>query len=147
MNLQFACKVRYTKQLDNGSLKRVNETYMVHAPTFGEAENEIYQHLGDVIKGEFVVEAITKVQYHEEYIFENEELETLYDVRVKCEDIDMDTDKVKNVSYLFLVNAPDAKDAYNTVMEEVKQSLVDPEITMVRESKIIEVFQPSGVAV
>lgn len=146
MNLQFACKVRYVKQLDNGALKRVSETYMVHAPTFGEAENEIYSHLGEVIRGEFIVEAITKVQYHD-LMLDDDRLETLYDVRVKCEDIDMDTDKAKKMSYLFLVNAQHAKEAYNTVMDIVKQSLVDPEISMVRESKIIEVFYPVGAAV
>lgn len=147
MNLQFACKVRYVKQMDNGALKRVTESYLVHAPTFGEAENEIYKHLGSIIRGEFIVEAITKVQYQDLFIYHEQDGEILYDVKVKCEDIDSDTDKVKKVNYLFLVNATDAKAAYTNVMNEVSNMLVESEVTMVRESKIIEVFHAALVSV
>lgn len=147
MNLKFSAKVRYVKQLDNGALKRVNEQYLVHAPTFGGAEEEIYHHLGEVIMGEFIVEAITKVDYNDIIINDEEDLFTLYDVRLKCENIDSDTGKAKKMNYLFLVNAKDAKDAYNRVMEMVIDLFVDPEITSIRESKIIEVFEPALVAV
>ena len=78
MNYQFTAKVRYTKQLDNGALKRVNELFLVHAPTFGGAEEEVYTHLGIQIRGEFSVEALTKVMFHDIFFFDDMFLSCLY---------------------------------------------------------------------
>lgn len=144
MNTQFTCKVRYTRQMDNGALKRVNELYLVHSPTFGGAEEEIYANLGSMIRGEFYVEAITKAMFHNLFIYDD--ADTFYEVKARYEDVDSDTERTKNVTQSFLVTANDAKEAYNRVMENLKQWLVDFEITLVRESKIIEVFEPSPVA-
>lgn len=143
MNTQFTCKVRYTKQLDNGALKRVSELYLVHSPTFGGAEEEIYTHLGSVIRGEFSVEAITKTVFNDIIIYDD--ADTLYEIKARYESIDSDTDKARKVTQAFLVTAIDAKEAYDRVMESLKQWLVDFEITLVRESKIIEVFEPTPV--
>lgn len=41
MSNWFTVKVKYTKQLDNGKLKRVTEPYLVDAATFTDAEKRI----------------------------------------------------------------------------------------------------------
>ena len=141
MNNQFICKVRYTKSLDNGTLKRVSESFLVHAYTFGSAEEEIYIHLGSVIKGEFVVEAITRVMFSD--IFEDEEYGNYFEVKVKHTLSDDDTGKDKKTVYTYLTSAKDAKYAYDTVMSQVGNFLFESEVSVVKESKIIEVFMPS----
>ena len=50
----FIAKVKYTKQLDNGSFKRVNEQYILEAMTFGHAEVRIFEQLNH-IKGEIIL--------------------------------------------------------------------------------------------
>ena len=45
MNNWFTVKVKYTKQLDNGTLKRVSEPYLLAAMTFTDAEARIYEEL------------------------------------------------------------------------------------------------------
>lgn len=143
MNNQFICKVRYTKSLDNGTFKRVSESFLVHAFTFGAAEEEIYTHLGSVIKGEFIVEAITRVQFSD--IFESEEFGDYFEVKVKHTSTDDDTGKDKKTVYTYLTSAKDAKQAYDTVMDQVGAYLFEPEVSVVKESKIMEVFMPSVV--
>jgi hypothetical protein len=143
MNNQFTCKVRYTKELENGTLKRVSESFLVHAYTFGGAEEEIYKHLGDRIKGEFIVEAITKVQFMD--IFESETHGDYFEVKVKHTVSDEDSGKDKKSVYSYLASAADAKEAYDSVMSEVNGFLFDPEVSVVKESKIMEVFLASVV--
>lgn len=43
MALWFECKVRFDKMMENGSVKRVTEAYLVDALSFTEAEARIIQ--------------------------------------------------------------------------------------------------------
>ncbi len=143
MNNQFTCKVRYTKELSNGTFKRVSEVFLVHSFTFGGAEEEIYKRLDNVVKGEFIVEAITKVQFMD--IFESEDFGDYFEVKIKHTLSDEDSGKDKKTVYTYLTSAKDAKEAYDTVMSEVSNFLFEPEVSVVKESKIMKVFQPSEV--
>ena len=58
-------KVKYTKQLENGAFKRVTEPYLVAGFSFTDAEASIYENLGNVIRGEFMVTDIKRVDYHD----------------------------------------------------------------------------------
>ncbi len=44
MNSWFTVKVKYTKQLENGTFKRVSEPYLLAAMTFTDAEARIYRY-------------------------------------------------------------------------------------------------------
>ena len=63
MNNWFEVKVKYTKMIDDGTFKRVSESFLVAAMTFGDAEERIYEELGNLIRGEFIVTAIKKERH------------------------------------------------------------------------------------
>ncbi len=65
MNSWFTVKVKYTKQLDNGTFKRVSEPYLLAAMTFTDAEARIYEELGALIRGEFIVTGISRTDIHD----------------------------------------------------------------------------------
>ena len=65
MNSWFTVKVKYTKQLENGSFKRVSEPYLLAAMTFTDAEARIYEELGTTIRGEFQVTGIARTDLHD----------------------------------------------------------------------------------
>ena len=65
MNNWMTVKVKYTKQLDNGALKRVSEPYLLAAMTFTDAEARIYEELGQIIRGEFNVVSIAREEIHD----------------------------------------------------------------------------------
>jgi hypothetical protein len=46
MNSWFTVKVKYTRQLENGTFKRVSEPYLLAAMSFTDAEARIYEELG-----------------------------------------------------------------------------------------------------
>ena len=52
MALWFECKVRFDKMMENGSVKRVTEAYLVDALSFTEAEARIIKEQTPFISGD-----------------------------------------------------------------------------------------------
>ena len=138
MNNWFTIKVKYTKQLDNGSLKRVSEPYLVAAMTFTDAEARIYDELGSVVRGEFVVTIISRTEIHE--IFAYDDADVWYKAKVKYDNFDADSERAKKVTPIFLVSAHSVKEAYERLQESLKGLMVDFEIPSVVVSPIVDIF-------
>jgi hypothetical protein len=138
MNNWFTVKVKYTKQLDNGSLKRVTEPYLLAAMTFTDAEARIYEELGSQIRGEFNVTGIVRTELND--IFAYDDADTWYKCKVKYEDFDADTEKSKKVAQNFLVGANDVKEAYERMKESLSTLMVDFQIPSIIESPLVDIF-------
>ncbi len=138
MNNWFTVKVKYTKQLDNGALKRVSEPYLLAAMTFTDAEARIYEELGAVIRGEFAVTGIAKTEIHD--IFAYDDADVWYKAKVKYENFDADSEKAKKVAQNFLVSAHSVKEAYERLQESLQGLMVDFEIPSIIVSPIVEIF-------
>lgn len=138
MNNWFTVKVKYTKQLDNGALKRVSEPYLLAAMTFTDAEARIYEELGELIKGEFNVVGISRTELHD--IFAYDDSDTWFKCKVRYESFDADSEKGKKVSQDFLVAAGSVKEAYDRIKESLSTLMVDFEIPSITQSPIIEIF-------
>lgn len=138
MNNWFTVRVKYTKQLDNGNLKRVSEPYLLAAMTFTDAEARIYEELGAVIRGEFNVVGISRTELND--IFAYDDADTWYKCKVRYESFDADAEKGKKVSQNFLVSASNVKEAFERINESLKGLMVDFEIPSIVLSPIIEIF-------
>ncbi len=138
MNNWFTVKVKYTKQMDNGALKRVSEPYLLAAMTFTDAEARIYEELGALIRGEFNVVGIARTELND--IFAYDDAETWYKCRVRYENFDADSEKSKKVTQNFLVSANNVKEAYERIQESLKTLMVDFEIPSIVYSPIVDIF-------
>ena len=138
MNNWFTVKVKYTKQLDNGALKRVSEPYLLAAMTFTDAEARIYEELGAVIRGEFAVTGIARTEIHD--IFAYDDADVWYKAKVKYENFDADSEKAKKVTQNFLISAHSVKEAYERLQESLQGLMVDFEIPSIIVSPIVEIF-------
>jgi hypothetical protein len=138
MNTWFIVKVKYTKQLENGSFKRVSEPYLLAAMTFTDAEARIYEELGAIIRGEFTVTNIARADYHD--IFHYEDSEMWYKCKVSYESQDADTDKKKKVSQNFLVSADTVKDSYERIRESLSTLMVDFQVPSIVLTPIVDIF-------
>jgi hypothetical protein len=138
MNNWMMCKVKYTKQLDNGAMKRVTEPYLFAAMSFTDAEARIYEELDSVIRGEFNVVSIARQEIHD--IFGYDDSDIWYKSKVTYENVDLDTDTVKNTSQNFLVAAGSVKEANERIKENLTGMMVDYKIKSVIETPIVEVF-------
>ena len=138
MNNWFTVKVKYTKQMDNGALKRVSEPYLLAAMTFTDAEARIYEELGSLIRGEFTVVGITRTEVHD--IFAYDDADVWYKCKVTYESVDADSEKAKKVTQNFLVSANSVKDAYERIKESLSTLMVDFQIPSIIQSPIVEIF-------
>lgn len=138
MAIWFECKVRYDKMQDNGSVKRVNEPYIVDALTFTEAEARIIESITPYISGEFSVSAVKKTKIAE--IFWNEAGDKYYMVKVNFISIDEKTSAEKKTTSFILVQASDFSDALANFQKGMKGVMADYEIASISETQLLDVF-------
>lgn len=141
MNSWFTVKVKYTKQLDDGTFKRVSEPYLIAAMTFTDAEARIYEELGSLIRGEFMVTGISRTDFHD--IFHYEDADIWYKCKITYEaggDGGEEGAKAKKVSQNFLVTAHSVKDAFERLKESLGGMMIDYVIPSITISPIVDVF-------
>ena len=141
MNSWFTVKVKYTKQSEDGTFKRVSEPYLVAAMTFTDAEARIYEELGSMIRGEFVVTGIARADFHD--IFHYDDADVWYKTKITYEaggDGGEEGAKAKKVSQNFLVTAHSVKDAFDRLRESLGGLMIDYVIPSITISPIVDVF-------
>lgn len=138
MNNWFTVKVKYTKQLENGSFKRVTEPYLLAAMTFTDAEARIYEELGQIIRGEFNIVSIMRTEIHDIFFYEDADI--WWKLQLSYLSMDADTQKNVRITQNFLVTAHDAGQAHERIKESLATLMVDFEVPSVAKSPIVEVF-------
>jgi hypothetical protein len=140
MNKYFKVKVKFTKQLDNGTFKRVTETYLFQAVSFSDAESRVYDNLAERIRGEFQILAIDRFAINDvmSYDFDG----VYYQVKVLTKTMDIDTEKDKKETMKFLILAKSIEET-KTRIDDILSGFSFTsgyEISQVTISPIVEVF-------
>ena len=139
MNNWFSTKVKYTKHLENGNLKRVTEQYLLTAMSFTDAEARIYEEMGAMVQGEFIVSGIAISDINE--VFPYEDVGEWYKCKISYELLDDESNKAKALTQFFLVEADSVIVAYERLMESLDGLVNDFKITAVAKSPIIDIFK------
>lgn len=138
MALRFECKVRFDKMMENGSLKRVTEAYLVDALSFTEAEARIIQEQTPFISGDMTIPAIKKTNIAE--IFPDDTADKWWLVKFNTITIDEKTAKERRSPTYVMVQADTQQGATDTFNKGMKGTMADFEIEKVAETKIMEVY-------
>jgi len=138
MNTWFECTAKYSKMGEDGREKQVNETYLLDAVSFTEAETRIYKELVSMVSGEFTVTRISKTKLAE--IIPSEMGDRWYKAKVTFITFDEESGKEKRVSQFVLVFSDNVRSAYDQVIDAMKGMMADFEIAGITESPIVDVF-------
>lgn len=138
MQKWYTVKVKYTKQLEDGKLKRVSEPYLFAAVNFTDAESRVHKEVGANVSGEFDVTSISATDFAD--IFQYDDADTWFKCKVTYISEDSDSGSEKKVSNNFLVTAQNVKEAYNRIDDNLKDMMVSYETPTITETPIIEVF-------
>lgn len=138
MALWFECKVRYDKTMENGSVKRVTESYLVDALSFTEAETRIVEEIKPFMSGDFTIPAIKKTNIAE--IFSDVTSEKWWLVKYNLITIDEKSGAERRAGVHVMVQANSQQDATDRFNAGMKGTMSDFEIEKVAETKIIDVF-------
>lgn len=131
--------VRFDKTMENGSIKKVTEPYLVDALSFTEAEARIIEEVTPYISGEFTVSAVNKSKVSE--IFWDASGDRWYKVKAAFITINEKTSAEKRSKTVFMVQASDFKSAYDNFMQGMKGIMEDFEIIGITETAIMDVFK------
>lgn len=137
----FETTVRYDRQSEDGGQKKVSETYVVDALSFGEAEETITKEMEPYISGEFVVKNISPASYGEVVFSDSEADDRWYKAKLTFITLDEKTDKEKRTSVNYLVQAADFNGAVKNIEEMMSSSAMDYMIANISETKIMDVYE------
>src|SRR5574344_171720 len=137
----FECKIKYQKQQEDGTQKKVTEQYAVNALSFTEAEKRIMEEMSSYISGAFEVYDIKKARYKEVVFDDADSSDKWYKVKVQYITLDERTAKEKLSNVYYLVNASTSKVALNNTIEYLGQGMADYKIASVVETKIFDVYE------
>ena len=138
MALWFECKVRYDKMMENGSVKKVNEPYLVDALTFTEAEARIIEEMTPFISGEFSISAVKKTKISE--IFFDDSADKYYMVKVNFITLDEKSGTEKKSASFILTQASDFDGALARFKEGMKGTMADYDIASIAETPLMDVY-------
>jgi hypothetical protein len=130
--------MKYTKQTEDGALKRVTEAYLFDAASFTEAEARSIEEVAMAIKGEVMVTNIAKTDLADVIHFGD--CDTWYKVKVSFVSYDADSEKEKRTASNVLVNAPNLLDAIKRTDDNFKDSISSYEILAAAISPIVEIY-------
>ena len=142
----FEAKIRYEKMMEDGCLKKVTETYVIDALSFGEAENRILEEMTSYVSGEVEVCALKIAPYKEIFFADNNIDDKWYVAKLAFITIDEKTDKEKKTRVCYLVNAGNINAAVKNIEEQMAGTMIDYDTFNVSETQILDVFEykPKG---
>ncbi len=140
MNKNFECKIKYNKVLEDGKEKLVTEKYLVSAMSFTEAEANFIKEIMPYISGEFFIDDISRADYSELFLSEDESADKYYDAKLAFITLDEKSGKEKKTNVNMLVRASDMRDAMNKLDEGMKGSMCDYQSVKLQENSLVDVF-------
>ena len=99
----FEVKMRYDKVHEDGYEKKVTESYVVEALSFGEAEKTAIEFLGSYVSGEIQVVNINPMKFQEVFFNEQESCDRYYKAILQFITIDEKTEREKHTQVYYLV--------------------------------------------
>lgn len=137
----FECKVRYEKSGEDGTPRKVTETYVVDALSFSEAESRIMEEMCSYVSGELEIADLKIAQYKEIFFADSDMADKWYKAKLAFITIDEKTDKEKKTTVYYLVNAGNINSALKNVDEIMSGTVVDYQTCNLSETQIIDVFE------
>lgn len=137
--------MRYERQSEDGGQKKVTESYVVEALSFGEAEDTVTVELKPFVTGSFEVKSIAPAAYSEIFFSDNDADDRWYKAKLTFIVYDEKSDKEKRSNVTFLVQASDFNAAVNNIGEGMRGTQSDYLIANIAETKIMDVFEHNKI--
>ena len=142
MNSWYECKIKYRKTDENGKDKLVSEPYLIDALSFTEAEKRTHEELSQYISTEFRITNIKTANFSEIIPVDNSD--RWFKCKLSLLSFDEEKAQEKRSNSYVLVQANNAKEAYDNLFEHMSGTMSDFEIPAIAESPILDVFPYEG---
>ncbi len=133
-------RARYDKMMENGSVKKVTEPYLVDALSCTEAAARVTEELTPYISGDFRISSVVTTKIAEIF-WDAFTGDKFYKVKVNFITLDEKTATEKKTASYILVQACSFKEAYDNFLDGMKGTMADYEIEAITETKLVEVYK------
>ena len=133
----FTVKIKYLKQLEDGSISSKSESFMLNALSFTEAEARLQGILEEYI-AEYNLLGCSKTNIEDVIIDESKEF--FYKIKVSYVSADADSGKEKAITENYIIQSSGLKEAYEKMEVRLQGSIVDWEIPAISKTNIVDVF-------
>lgn len=140
MALWIETSIKFDRLMENGTMKKVTEKYLVDSITFSEAEARTIERLTPYFSGEFSVSATKKTKISEIFYDASDYADKWYLVKINWITLDEKSGKEKKSPCLFLVQAGDFKNALGRFKDGMEDVMADYQIASISETKYMDVF-------
>ena len=137
----FECAVKYGRTTEEGSEKKVTETYVVEALSFTEAEAKITGEMDPYTSGELEIKKIAPMTVSEIFFSENDKDDSWFKCKLAFITIDEKTDKEKRSAVSYLIQADSLMTALDYIMQEMGKTSIDYVASNISETKIMDVLR------
>lgn len=134
------CIVAYDKTQEDGTEKKVKESYIVNGDSFTEAEATIVGEMTSLVGKGFDVVNINPCQFREIFFSEDAEDDRWYKARLQFITIDERTEREKRSNVYYLVQAGSFDAAKRNIDEVMGETMIDYVIAKIEETKIMDVY-------
>ena len=131
--------VKYDKMVEEGTIEKVSEQFLVSAVSPTDAEAVLYAELESSIKGQCDVTKIVLSKVSEVIVDVEDDDNKYFTVKISYLE-KKDNGKIKKIPDYFLVHAQSTEAAYNAVEAFQKETIGDYEVNSIVETKIVDVF-------
>jgi hypothetical protein len=136
----YECTIKFRKTSGEGIQKVVSENYLVEGYSFTEAEANIQREMSVYISEEFRVTNIKLTNYAE--VISSENSDKWFKSKVSLVSYNEETGKEGKTNIYLLVQANDAKEAYENTAMAMQTTMGDWFIPAVSETNLMDVFLP-----
>lgn len=133
----YECRIKYRKELEDGTKKKVSETYLVKADSVSSAEKRLLNEMAEQVGDESTVTSVKEASYKE--LFRNDE-EHFYACKVSFIIYDEDSGTEKNTKQTFLVQADDFHSALKNLTQGLKGSISDYDIQSIAVTTVLDLL-------
>jgi hypothetical protein len=132
----YLSKIRYQREDEAGSLKTINEAYLIDAVSYTDAEARTHEIVASNTP-DFQLVTLTRMKLSEVF-FEEDGAETWFKAKVQFISFDEKTQKEKKVPHAMLINGNDPGEVF-TLLKKNLGNLNDYQITDINITTILEV--------
>lgn len=132
----YECRIKYRKQMEDGTMKKVTEVYVVQAVSVSDADKTLLQEVAGSIESDSAVTSVKEATFKE--VFRNES-ERFYLCKTKQIVYDEESGKEKKSTTPVLVQADDFKQAVRNLEAFMKGS-GEYDIASISETAIVDIL-------
>lgn len=135
----FEVRIRAAKMMDNGMVKKVTETYIVNADTFGQAEELVYKELSPFFDGEMAIKGIRISNIREILRSPKDDQSNVWFIaKLSIISLDERSGREKSLPVFILILAQNINHAHKVLQDGMSGTLSDFRVVTMKETPIMD---------